>query len=239
MLLLGSIYPLRAAFHLWSVTEVYSSGDGSVQFVKLTNSNANLENLLNSHVITCTSSQGTHSFTFPANLPSTATANKNFLIGTSNLFTIPGGLAPDYVFTNAAPFLFVGSTSAITVGIVTSFEPNAVYTNLPTDGVMSLSGFSNHLSATVNAPRNFNSQSNSIVPVKFSTAKAAGTNFVMTFQTATGTNNTPGANYTVEYKDFLSDASWNTLISLIGDGSLRSVTNSLSSSHRVYRIRAH
>src|SRR4051794_6845470 len=102
------------AFHLWSVTELYSTPDGSAQFIKLTNT-AILEYQLGGHSITCAGPQGSHTFTFPANLPSTATANKNFLIGTSNLSSIPGGVAPDYVFTNAGPFLFLNNTSQISV----------------------------------------------------------------------------------------------------------------------------
>lgn len=238
-LLAGSFVTANAAFHLWSVTEVYSSGDGSVQFVKLTNT-AFLEYQTSNHVITCTGPQGTHTFTFPANLSSTTTANRNFLIGTSNLASIPGGVMPDYVFTNAVPFLFLSATSTVSVGIEGSFQPNALYTNLPTDGVFSLSGLSNQFAATVNAPRNLSNQSNSIVPVKFSSGKATGTNFVATFATATGTNKTPGANYSVEFNNLLSDSNWQALTTIVGDGTTKSVTNSMTGSpQRFYRINAH
>ena len=30
----------RASFHVWAVTELYSSADGSVQFIKLTNNSS-------------------------------------------------------------------------------------------------------------------------------------------------------------------------------------------------------
>jgi hypothetical protein len=191
------------------------------------------------HSITCTGPEGSHTFTFPANLSSTATANKNLLIGTSNLFTIPGGVPPDYVLTNARPFLFLNNTSQITVGISGSFQAPALYTNLPTDGASSLSGLAGNFAPTVNAPRNFNSQSNSIVPVKFSSAKVIKTNFVMTFRTATGINGTPGTNYTVDFKNFLTDPSWTPLSTVIGDGSLKSVSNAISSAQqRLYRLRA-
>src|SRR5689334_23247603 len=69
-----------AFFHLWTVTEVYSSGDGSVQFVKLATGSGS-QNSLGGQVITCTGPQGMHSFTFPTNLPSSvSTANMTFLI---------------------------------------------------------------------------------------------------------------------------------------------------------------
>src|SRR5215469_11793385 len=88
-LTLSPFQHLIAAFHLWAISEVYSSPDGSVQFILLTNGFA-FEAQLGNHVITCAGPQGTNTFTFPTNLPSTATANKSFLIGTANLSAIPG-----------------------------------------------------------------------------------------------------------------------------------------------------
>src|SRR5437868_4418266 len=73
----------HATFHLWSINEIYSSADGSVQFVEFSTTSSG-QNLTGSHVITCSGPQGTHTFTIPANLPSSATANKTFIIGTSN-----------------------------------------------------------------------------------------------------------------------------------------------------------
>ena len=234
--ILLSVATARATFHLWSVTELYSSADGSVQFVKLSTS-ASLENLLIGHVITCSGPAGTHSFTFPADLPSSATAGKTFLIGTTNLASVPGGVTPDYVFTNASPFLFLSGGGSYTVGITGSSEAPAVYTNLPSDGVSSLSGSSSNLVVTINAPKNFSGQSNSIVPVKFSSAAAIGTNFVMTFRTATGVNLSPGTNYTVEYRNVLTNTGWTTLTSVGGDGTTKSVSNALNSaSQRFFRL---
>ncbi len=228
----------HATFHLWSVTELYSSADGSVQFIELSTT-ATLENALAGHVISCNGPQGTHTFTFPSNLSTTDTANKTFLIGTTNLAHIPGGVTPDYVFTNTTPFLFINGSSAITVGIVGSLEPPAVYTNLPTDGSLSLNGSSSNLTAAVNTPKNFNSQSNTIVPVKFSSDNVVGTNFVMTFPTAKGVNGSSGTNYNVDFKNSLSDATWTLLTTVIGDGTSKSVTNAISTAlQRSYRLHA-
>ena len=76
----------HATFHVWAVTELYSSADGSVQFVKLTNNSIfSTEYFLAGHVITCTGPTGlTNAFTFPTNLPAVSTVNKTFVIGTSN-----------------------------------------------------------------------------------------------------------------------------------------------------------
>ncbi len=226
----------RATFHLWSVTELYSSADGTVQFVKLSTSSS-FQDLMAGHVITCTGPAGTQSFTFPVNLPSSATAGKTFLIGTGNLGSVPGGVTPDYIFTNQTPFLFLNGGGTYSVGIVGSLEAPAVYTNLPSDGVSSLAGSGSSLVVATNAPKNFNGQSNSIVPVKFSSAAAVGTNFVMTFKTATGVNGAAGPSYTVEYKDLLTATSWTPLTSVGGDGTAKSVSNALSSAtQRFFRL---
>jgi len=229
----------RASFHVWAVTELYSSADGSVQFIKLTNSTTfSTEYFMAGHMITCVGPSGTsNTFTFPANLPAVSTANKCFLIGTSNLTTLPGGVTPDYFFTNSSPFLFLTPGGANTVGIVGSVEPRAVYTNLPTDGVFSLLGLASSFTPTTNAPENFSGQVNSIVPVKFNPPSVAGTNFVMTFRTATGVNGAAGPTYTVEYKNLLTDANWSALTTVPGDGAVHSVSNSATaSSPRFFRL---
>jgi len=234
--ILLSMNAAQAAFHFWGVTEIYSSPDGSVQFVKLATSST-FQNATAGHVINCTGPQGTHSFTFPAGLSSSATAGKTFLIGTSNLVSVPGGVTPDYFFTNSTPFLFLNGSSAITVGIVGSFVAPASYTNLPTDGQSSLAGSGSSLVVVTNAPKNFNDQSNSIVPVKFSTAQKVNTNFVMTFRTATGVNASAGPTYTVEYKNLLTNSSWTPLTRVPGDGTTKSVSNAIASANqRFFRL---
>jgi hypothetical protein len=229
----------QATFHVWAVTELYSSPDGSVQFVKLINNSAfTTEYFLGGHVITCTGPPGvSNTFTFPTNLPAISTLNKTFLIGTANLATLPGGVTPDYVFTNQGPFLFLNNGVTNTVGIVNSIEVRAAYTNLPSDGVLSLKGLGSSLVAATNSPRNFSDQSNSIVPVRFDSAQSLGTNLVMTFRTATGVNGAAGPNYGVEYKNLLSDANWTLLSSVPGDGVTHSVSNSTTlAAQRFFRL---
>jgi hypothetical protein len=229
----------RATFHVWAVTELYSSADGSVQFIKLTNNSIfSTEYFLAGHVITCTGPPGiTNTFTFPTNLPAVSTVNKTFVIGTSNLATVPGGVTPDYVFTNKSPFLFLNSGVANSVGIIGSVETPAVYTTLPADGVSSLVGLGGSLVVATNSPMNFNGQANSIVPVRFDSSHLAGTNFVMTFRTATGVNGGAGPTYTLEYKNSLTDLSWAPLTTVPGDGATHSVSNATASAaQRLFRL---
>ncbi len=237
-LLLG-LDTARATFHVWAVTELYSSADGSVQFIKLTNNSIfTTEYFLANHVIICSGPPGvTNTFTFPTNLPAVSTLNKTFLIGTSNLATVPGGIRPDYVFTNNVPFLFLNTGVTNIVGIIGSVETPAAYTNLPTDGFSSLAGLGSGLVVATNSPKNFSDQTNTIVPVRFDSARRAGVDFVMTFRTATGVNGTAGPTYTVEYKDLLTDTVWTPLASVPGDGTNHSVSNSISAAvQRVFRL---
>lgn len=60
-------------------------------------------------------------------------------------------------------------------------------------------------------------------PILYAPAKA-GTNFVFSFQSE------PGNTYTVQYVTSLPPVNWQTLTTLIGDGTVKSVTNGPSGS---------
>lgn len=149
----------RASFHFWKINEIYSNGDGSVQFVEMFTSSSG-QNLLNGATLTCFNSNSSMSavFTFPNNLPSSATGNKTLLIATPGFGSVPGGVTPDYVFTPPLPFLFLGSGSLSFSG-----GDSVSYANLPTDGQASLvrSGGSMVFSAA-NSPKNFAGQVGSV-----------------------------------------------------------------------------
>jgi hypothetical protein len=92
--------PAFAAFHLFRIDQVYSNADGTVQYVVMRESTgSNNENLWAGNPFTTTSAAGTQQFTFPANLPSSATASKSVLIATSG-FAALGLVAPDYTIPN-------------------------------------------------------------------------------------------------------------------------------------------
>lgn len=83
---------LLLTFHLWKIDQVFSSPDGKTQFIELSDP-ANGENHLAGHFI----SSNENKFTFPADLPSDATANHHFLIGTASYAALPGAVKPDYI----------------------------------------------------------------------------------------------------------------------------------------------
>ena len=134
----------EASFPLWDINEIYSSADGSVQFVEFTTT-ANGQQFLNGRQLRVVGSGGgpTNSFFFPSNSPS-PTANHRLLMATPGFAALPGGVTPD--FTIPAGFLPTGGGSLSLVGADT-----VVYAVLPGDGVTSV----NRTGATAaNSPEN-------------------------------------------------------------------------------------
>lgn len=219
------------SFHTWDINEIYSNADGSVQYIELREAaGLNNQHLLPGHAITSTGPGGTKTFNFPTNLPSSATANKFLIIGTSNLVSIPGGLKPDYVFTNAGPFLSLVGGSINFAG-----QDSVNYTNPPVDGkgAMIRSG-ANMISVATNGPVNFSGAFNSLVPLKFFPSERAGNELVISFATATGTNGTAGPNYAVQTNDVSNGTGWGTLTNITGNGTTRSLTNPIGANPALF-----
>jgi hypothetical protein len=92
--------PALAAFHLFRIDQVYSNADGTVQYVVMREATgSNGESFWAGNPLTTTSGGTTKQFTFPANLPSTATASRSVLIATPG-FAALGLVAPDYTIPN-------------------------------------------------------------------------------------------------------------------------------------------
>lgn len=143
------------AFHLFSINEVYSNADGTVQYVELLGL-SNGQNFLSGHTLTV-GVQGAFftSFTFPTNLPDGFTNGKTVLIATQG-FADLGLVTPDYIIP--AGFLAIGSTPGTSLNFGEGSD-TFNYTNLPADGVTSLSG---NGSAQMNSPRNYAGQTGTI-----------------------------------------------------------------------------
>ncbi len=89
-----------ATFHTFRIDEVYSNGDGSVQFVVLREAiGANGQQFLSGHALTAGDAGGTRTFTFPNDLPGSNTSRRHVLIATQG-FVALGLVTPDYVIPN-------------------------------------------------------------------------------------------------------------------------------------------
>jgi hypothetical protein len=73
-------------------------------------------------------------------------------------------------------------------------------------------------------------------PVKLMSMASAAGQFQFTFQTLG--NSKAGPSYLVEYTTSLMNPSWQPLISIIGDGTAKAVTDTIGSTPRFYRVRS-
>jgi len=144
----------NAAFHLFRINELYSSPDGTIQFIEIRESTgSDFESFWQGQRLRSTQGTTVRDFIFPSNLPSTQTASRSVLIATP-AFAAAAGVTPDFVVP--APFLFPGggTINYASVDIVT-------YGPLPTDGVTSIDR--NDVRA-LNSPTNFAGQTGSLAP---------------------------------------------------------------------------
>lgn len=129
--------PARASFHLWTINEVFSNADGSIQYVELFTSFGG-QGVLGGHTITADSDGAIVTFTFPSGIGGDTTG-KTLLIATPGFANIPNAVTPDYVLP-CGPF-FNPSAANIVINFASGFDTfqfDGVDTdadpNLPKDG---------------------------------------------------------------------------------------------------------
>ena len=140
----------QAAFHLWTVRELFTNLDGSQQFIELFCPSSG-QTVIGGQQIQVTDQAGTttHTFTIPSNV-SGDTTNHAYLIATSGFAAAAGAVTPNAIVPSS--FLFPAGGTINFFGTPTS---NA-YTALPTNGVLSrvVPGGTNQ----VNSPQNYAGQ---------------------------------------------------------------------------------
>lgn len=144
--------PAFAGSHSWKIREVFSSCDGTVQFIEL-HSCCNGETALNGKWV----DSNTNQENFTANLP-IATANKHLLLATAGFAALPGAPAPDYIIVDN---FFSTSSDLLEYWLYNTGDFALSAGELPTDGVTSLNctaynavGCTTRVTA-VNSPTNF------------------------------------------------------------------------------------
>ena len=130
VLLLGlAMAPAASAtFHTYRIEQIYSNGDGTIQFVVLKESlGDDGQEFWSSHAITSTPfGSMSNVFVFPNNLPGDATAATHVLVATAG-FAALNLVTPDYVVPNHFLSTAKGSINFADVDQVS-------YASLPTDG---------------------------------------------------------------------------------------------------------
>jgi len=96
-LALAAILPASASFHLWTMTQLYSSADGTVQFLELQALTGGQE-FVAGHTLKSTSGGTTHTYNITTNLVGDS-ANHKLLIATQG-FADLHVVTPDYIVPN-------------------------------------------------------------------------------------------------------------------------------------------
>ena len=142
-----------ANFDLWLIKEVYSSADGSIQFIELFSDDNNQERLIGESI---TSMLSMNVYVFDLDLPDCATANRHFLVGTVSYVTAQGAVQPDYVIPDNF-FLVSGDTIDYAGVDALTFAMG----ELPLDGLLSLDAVG---TTSPNSPTNFFDEQGQVVP---------------------------------------------------------------------------
>ena len=146
----------QAAFHLWTIRELFTNLDGSQQFIELFCPTSSQTFVSGQQIrVTDQANTTTHTFTIPANVPGDTT-NRAYLIATSAFAAAPGAVTPDAIVPSG--FLFPAGGTISFFGTPSSI----VYTALPTNGILSrvVPGSANQ----VNSPQNYAGQTGQVVP---------------------------------------------------------------------------
>ncbi len=142
-LLLLAATSAHATFHLWSMDELFSSADATVQFLEMTALTGGQE-FMGGHTLVATDGATTHTFVIPSNLPGD-TAGRRMIFGTRS-FAALGVVQPDFVLPDGF-FFPAGGTVRFAEGADTwNHGP------LPADGVHALDRSG---AVIVNSPTNF------------------------------------------------------------------------------------
>jgi len=154
--------PARATFHLWAISEVYTSADQSVQFIEFTTADGFQQFLTGHQLQSVAGGEVQETYTFPTNLPvgsGETTAGRSFLFATPG-FQAVAGIAPDYEWSGVNPFIPlppVGDSGVLILGGL-----GLGIANLPTDGALALLG--DGVTTAVPTPTNFAGETGEIVP---------------------------------------------------------------------------
>jgi hypothetical protein len=140
-----------AASHLWTIHELYTNADGSIQFVEMYNCCAANETNLITKDVRSTS----HAYVFPGNLPPNSTTDKYLLLATAGFAALPGAPVPDHIIPPNF-FTLVADEVRWWNYVMPDSELNYAAGQLPTNGFHSLNqlgtGFGTPAPAT---PTNF------------------------------------------------------------------------------------
>ena len=180
-----------AGSHTWEITELFSTADGTIQFIEMQECCGMLNEINIGGKLVVSNA---NNFMFPGNL-ACCTGNKHLLIATSSYVALGVGPTPDYTVADGF-FSVAGDTITYHLGCpvydAVTFGPGV----LPTDGVNSLN-YATHCpelaGAAANSPTNFAGETASPLNVPCNLADTSGSGAIdvpdlLTLLAAWGTN---------------------------------------------------
>jgi len=143
---------VNAGSHSWDFTEVFSTADGSIQFIELmeTSGMDNEVFLAGKKVISAATG---NEFTFPANLVP-PTGDKHLLLATAGFAALPGAPTPDYIIVDG---FFDPDGDSLTYHVYDTFTFGKG--QVPTDCINSLSRDGSN---DANTPTNYQNESGTV-----------------------------------------------------------------------------
>jgi hypothetical protein len=162
----------HAAFHLWNVKEVFTNASGTVQFIEMFDSFGG-ETAVNGFSLVANSDGNIKTFTFPSNL--SLNTPGSLLIATSGFGSLPGGVTPDFTFSQSTTPISGSFFNPNATNISISFNGSGdtlsfTGASLPKDGINSLTDANavnsptpvQSISSGTNSPTNLAGNSGSV-----------------------------------------------------------------------------
>jgi len=141
-----------AGSHLWTVNELFSNADGTIQFVEMhCPLGANSEVFVNGKNFTSQATGGDFTVT---GLSLSNTSDKHLLFATADFAALPNAPTPDFIIPpGSVPFIGIGVNETIHYCPACGYDSLSFSAGaLPTDGVNSLNF---DLTTGTNSPTNF------------------------------------------------------------------------------------
>ena len=158
---LAAALPAAATFHLWSMSELYTNSDGTVQFLELQALSSG-QQFVAGHTLRVTAGTS-RSFAFPRDLPGDS-SGRRMLIGTQG-FAALGVVTPDFIVPNG-----FFPTTAGTI----DFAEGADTWNIPAPPLDGTNSLSRSGATVANSPRNFAGATGMVVPAPPAVANYQG-----------------------------------------------------------------
>jgi hypothetical protein len=131
-----------AQLYAWTIDDIYSSADGSVQFIQLSTQPAPRGELLSGYSFSSSNPSGTKTGSYYSEVGEPSGGGYQFLLFATPAFSLlPGAIRPDH--TMPSGFLFTPAGRLTVSTLSGGWTSSISYSDLPTDGIHALNANGN------------------------------------------------------------------------------------------------